>query len=74
MTEEARRRDQLVGVFTLGIVLFNPPLLNLFSGATLLGWPLLYVYIFGIWALVIGCVALVVERRHRRHGRVDSEE
>lgn len=74
MTEEARRRDQLIGVFVLGIVLFNPPLLDLFSGMTLGGWPLLYAYIFGVWGLVIACVAIVVERRHRRRGRGDSEE
>ena len=74
MTEEARRRDQLIGVFVLGVILFNPPLLDLFSGTMLFGWPLLYIYIFAAWAAVIACAAIVVERRHRKHGRVDSED
>jgi hypothetical protein len=74
MTDEARRRDQLIGVFVLGVVLFNPPLLDLFSGMTLFGLPLLYTYIFAVWTLVVVCIAIVVERRRRRHSRVDSEE
>ena len=66
MTEEARQRDKLVGLFVVGVAAFNPPLLGLFSGTTLFGWPLLYVYLFCVWALLIGAVALVVERRRRR--------
>lgn len=65
MTEEARQRDKLVGLFVLGLVAFNPPLLSLFSGATLLGWPLLYLYLFAAWAGLIAAVAFVVERRPR---------
>lgn len=72
VTEEARRRDKLIGLFALGLLLFNPPLLDLFSGGTVFGWPLLYVYLFGAWALVIGAAAAVVERR--RHERFDSED
>jgi hypothetical protein len=63
MPDEARRRDQLVGVFVLGLVLFNPPILNLFALGTFFGWPLLYVYLFAAWAVVIAIVALLVERR-----------
>jgi peptidoglycan/LPS O-acetylase OafA/YrhL len=66
MTEEARQRDKLVGLFVLGVAVFNPPLLSLFSGRTLFGWPLLYVYLFCVWSILIGAVALVVERRRRR--------
>jgi hypothetical protein len=45
-------------------VLFNYPLLALFStNGTVLGIPLLYVYIFTAWISIIGLVALVVERR-----------
>jgi hypothetical protein len=70
--EEARRRDRLIGLFVLGLLLFNPPLLDLFSGGTVFGWPLLYVYLFAAWAAVIGAAATVVERR--RHERFDSED
>jgi hypothetical protein len=73
MPEEASRRDQLIGIFALGILLFNPPLLDLFDGGTVFGWPLVYVYLFGAWGLVIAAVAVVVERR-RRLERTDSED
>ncbi len=66
MPREARRRDRLVGLFVLGLVLFNPPVLQLFAGATLFGWPLLFVYLFCAWAALIGMVALTVERRRMR--------
>ena len=65
MTEDARQRDKLIGLFVLGVIALNPPLLPLFDGATLFGWPLLYVYLFVVWAGLIGAVALVVERRNR---------
>jgi hypothetical protein len=61
MPNSARRRDRLVGLFVAGAVAFNPPLLNLFHG-TVFGWPALYVYIFGVWALLIAALALVLER------------
>jgi uncharacterized membrane protein len=74
MPEEARRRDQLLGLFALGLVLFNPPLLYLFSGGTILGWPLLYAYIFVVWGLVIAIVAIVVSRRRRRTDQFETED
>jgi hypothetical protein len=51
----------MVGLFLLGLILFNPPVLNLFGG-TINGWPVLYLYLFGAWAVMIGLLALVVER------------
>ena len=54
---------RLVALFLLGFLLFNYPLLPLFSGrAEVLGVPLLYAYIFAVWALLIGLMALVAER------------
>jgi hypothetical protein len=74
MPDEARRRDQLVGVFLAGVVLFNPPLLNLFSGPSVFGWPLLYIYIFAAWAALIAAVALIAERRRHRPEEPRGEE
>ena len=57
------RGARLVGLFMLGCLLFNYPLLALFNvQATLLGVPILYAYIFFAWALVIALVARVMER------------
>ncbi len=61
MLRRAARRDRLVGLFILGVVLFNPPVLNLFGG-TVFGWPALFVYLFVAWAVIIAGVAFVVER------------
>ncbi|HEY0835916.1 MAG TPA: hypothetical protein VGE72_18575 [Azospirillum sp.] len=55
--------DRLFAVLLLGLVAFNPPLLRVFgAGDTVLGLPLLYVYIFAVWAVVILFTALHVER------------
>lgn len=56
--------QRLVSVFLLGWVLFTFPLLSLFNSAQLaLGVPIFYVYLFAVWALFIGMLALAVERR-----------
>jgi hypothetical protein len=63
MNQPDDKSQRLVGVFLLGTLLFNFPLLALFNrAASILGVPLLYAYIFASWALVIGLLALVVER------------
>jgi peptidoglycan/LPS O-acetylase OafA/YrhL len=73
MPEEARRRDRLIGLFLLALVLLNPPLLMLFGGGdTVFGLPLLYVYVSIAWLLIIGAVAWIAERRTARR-RQDAE-
>jgi hypothetical protein len=63
MPREARRRDRLVGLFALGLVLFNPPALWLFAGGEMFGWPRLFVYLFCAWTALTAMIALTVERR-----------
>ena len=64
MHASSRKRQQLVGLFLLGCLLFNYPLITLFDEPVLvMGVPLLYAYLFGAWALIIVLVAAVVERR-----------
>ena len=36
---------------------------TVFSGGSVLGWPSLFVYLFGVWALLIAGLAIVLERR-----------
>jgi membrane protein implicated in regulation of membrane protease activity len=70
MPDEVRRRDRLIGLFLLALVLLNPPLLMLFGGgATAFGLPLLYLYIFVAWLLVIATLAWIAERRAARRRR-----
>lgn len=56
--------QRLAALFVLGNLLFNYPLLAIFNQPdTVLGIPLLYVYVFGAWALLIGLLALTVQQR-----------
>ena len=70
MPEDLRRRDRLIGLFLLALILLNPPILWLFGrGSTLFGWPLLYVYLFVAWLAVIAAVAWIAERIAGRRRR-----
>ena len=61
------RTDRLVALFLIAAVAFNPPLLRVFgAGDTVFGWPLLYVYMLGVWAGVIALSALWLERGGER--------
>jgi hypothetical protein len=60
---------RLVAVAVLGFLLFAPPLLSLFDRRTrVLGVPVLWVYLFGTWAVVIGLVAVVNRGSRRTRG------
>jgi hypothetical protein len=64
MDNTGGRSQHLVALFLLGNVLFNYPLLAIFNrSSTVFGIPLLYGYIFAAWAVLIGLLALVVERK-----------
>lgn len=56
-------RQRLAVLFVFGILLFNYPLLKLFSTPALwLGFPALYAYLFLAWAVLIALIAIAVER------------
>lgn len=51
----------MLGLFAAGVVLLNPPILNLVRG-TVFGWPARYLYFFVVWAVLIAAVAVICER------------
>ncbi len=54
---------RVIALFLLGMVAFNPPLLAIFDVDTfVLGVPLLYVYLFAAWGVLIALVRLAAER------------
>jgi hypothetical protein len=56
--------QRLVAVFLLGCVLFNYPIIALFNKTgEVFDIPLLYLFLFGAWALLIGLMAWSIERR-----------
>jgi hypothetical protein len=63
MNEYKLKGQQLLALFLGGCLLFDYPLLSLFSREGLVwGIPILYVYIFITWAVLIGLMAVVIER------------
>ncbi len=57
--------ERTIGIFLLGLVLLFPPFLTVFNRpAMIAGVPVLYLYLFVAWGLVIALIAVVVER-HR---------
>lgn len=66
MTRDKINGRRLVGLFLLGMLLFNFPLLFLFNQPILvLGIPILYLYLFSIWALIIFLMLLVSRSKPR---------
>ena len=64
--EAASIAELSIALFALALLAFSPPLLVIFSAPLLvLGIPLLYVYLFIAWGLVILLVALVAKRAQR---------
>ena len=55
--------QRLIAVFLLGCLLLNYPLLYLFNvSQRIFGIPVLYVYTFSAWALLIALTAVIVSR------------
>lgn len=63
MNRPNMKAHRLAALFVLGVLLFNYPLFALFNHPALLGGvPMLYVYAFVAWALLVALLALVIER------------
>jgi len=63
MTPENKKSKRLVALFLFGFVLLNYPILSLLNlNISVFGLPLVYIYIFGIWGLLIFLAALVMSR------------
>jgi hypothetical protein len=58
-----RKSERLVALAVLGFLLFDYPLLSLFSSdERVLGVPVLYAYLLTSWVLLVGLMALAVRR------------
>ncbi len=62
MTRSSMTSERLASLFLLGVLLFNPPLLSIFDFPDyVLGIPVLYIYLFTAWAVLVVLMALTVE-------------
>ena len=53
--------ERLIGLFLIGAVGFSPPVLTLFNNPVLVGGiPLLYLYLFVLWAVLVALAGIVV--------------
>lgn len=58
--KEPRAGDRFLALLLLGLFAFSPPLLSIFSvRRLLLGIPVLYLYLFAVWALLIAVLAWI---------------
>jgi len=63
MAARSLLNQRLVSLFVLGWVLFTFPMLSIFNTDDIvLGIPLLYAYLFAVWALLIILMSLAVAR------------
>ena len=64
MPQDKTNANRLVGLFLLGWLLFNFPLLSLFNRPILvLGIPVLYLYLFLSWSLLIALMLFLSRTR-----------
>jgi len=62
MSDSESKGQRFVALCMLGMVLFNYPILALFNvTGTVLGVPVLYVYVFVAWAALIALMAWIAE-------------
>ena len=59
-TDDARLTAHLTVAAVVGLVLLVPPILSAFNGGQVGGIPVIWLYLFGAWALTIALVAVLV--------------
>ena len=70
MLTMTQRTERLVVLAVIGILALNYPALSLFAhGGLLFGIPVLYLYLFVVWAGLIALAAAIIERKT---GRISS--
>jgi hypothetical protein len=76
MDSETRRNERLIALFLLGAVAFSPLVLRVFDSdppSTLFGIPVLVLFVFGAWAVLVVLMALAVERRNGSNDGGEAE-
>ncbi len=58
---------KLIIIFVVAVLLLNYPIMGIFDKRELrYGIPMLYYYLFVVWALLIVLIGLAVQNRNRR--------
>lgn len=57
------KQQRLIAVFIFSCLLLNYPLLVIFNQPGLVSWmPALILYLFGVWALLIGVLIVIAQK------------
>ena len=75
MKDHDRDGEKLGAVFLLGVVLLSPLLVRIFDGdadVAVFGVPLLYLYLFVVWGVLIALMAVVTERKSADAGMMQE--
>jgi hypothetical protein len=74
-TRPRRIAERSVALFLLGLVCFTPPLLGIFGmRERVLGLPVLYLYLFAVWGVLIALAARIAGRRRGDGDATGPEE
>jgi hypothetical protein len=61
--------DRLIALFLLGVLLLTPPMMAIFNVEELVfGIPLLFLYLFGAWLIVVLLLALILRTGNEAEG------
>lgn len=64
MKRTGRKKEWSITLFCFGLLAFFPPILKLFDHPVLIGgFPLTYLFLFGVWAVIILAVAVSAKKR-----------
>jgi len=65
--KEILKEQRLLGITLLFVCLFNFPILSIVNQSVFIGGiPVLYVYVFVNWAIMIALVAWITEKSRRK--------
>jgi len=69
MSPPSATRDWSIVTFLFAILALNPPVLTIFSVEVFLfGIPLLFLYLFAVWVMIIAMVAWIANAGRRGAG------
>ena len=75
MSRSGRRNERMAFLFVAGLLVFNPPLLLMFDTSdSFFGLPILFVYLFLSWAILIVLAALSMVDQTTADGQDGADE
>lgn len=68
MKRTGRKREWSLVLFCVGVLMFFPPILGIVNQTTIvLGVPAAFLFLFGMWALIIVLIAIGARRQNEDH-------